>query len=376
MILAATCCLPLALSAQKGYIIKGKIGQLNAPAKVYLSYTDDGNKFLDSAIIRKGNFKFKGRLKAPVVATFIVKHSDGEPSHRSRPDQLSFYIENSRITLTTTRDSLIYASIKGSMTNDDEKRLREMQRPFKKTADSIVAVYNKLSPEERKDTAWINSIRPIMQSNEEMYYNTTRAFIEANPDSYISLITFNETDLGYNFNPDTAEARFLRYFPEALRQTPAGKKIASAIDTGKKTNVGVLAMDFQQNDTTGKAVRLSDFRGKYVLLDFWASWCVPCRAENPVMLAAYNKYKDKNFTILGVSLDEEDGRKAWLGAVKHDKLPWTQISDLKGFNSEAAVLYGIKAIPANFLIDPNGRIIARNLRGPDLENKLSEIFSN
>lgn len=132
-------------------------------------------------------------------------------------------------------------------------------------------------------------------------------------------------------------------------------------------------MDFTQNDINGKAVKLSDFKGKYVLLDFWASWCGPCRAENPNVLKAYNQYKDKNFTILGVSLDEKGD--AWQKAIKDDALPWMQVSDLKGWQNEASSKYGISGIPANFLINPEGIIIAKDLRGEDLETKLAEVLN-
>ncbi|MEO5782208.1 MAG: TlpA disulfide reductase family protein [Ginsengibacter sp.] len=132
------------------------------------------------------------------------------------------------------------------------------------------------------------------------------------------------------------------------------------------------APDFTMPDVNGKPVPLSSFRGKYVLVDFWASWCGPCREENPNVVAAYNKFKDKNFTILGVSLDKEKG--AWLKAIKDDGLVWNQISDLKFWNSIAVPLYSIEGIPYNVLVDPQGKIIAKELRGPDLENKLAEVL--
>ncbi|TDH20686.1 AhpC/TSA family protein [Segetibacter sp. 3557_3] len=371
-VVALACCLPLGVIAQMGFTLHGKIGNLGAPATAYLSYSDNGNKVKDSVVLNNGQFTFSGKLSAPAAAELLVKHDTITRPRFSRQDNMVFYLENADITITSP-DSVAHAIVKGSVTNDDEKRLRMWQRPYKRVADSIVAVYNKMSPEQRKDSAWMKAAGEIMRVTQTGYDSVNRAFIAAHPNSYITLGVFREVELAYNFNPDTAAARFAR-LPESVRVSAAGKKLLDVIETGKKTNTGVAAMDFTETDTTGKSVKLSDFRGQYVLIDFWASWCKPCRAENPNMLVAYNKYKDKKFTILGVSLDEDNGRKAWLGAVKKDNLPWTQVSELKGFKAKSAVLYGVSAIPSNFLVDPNGKIIARNLRGEELHTKLGELF--
>ena len=371
-ILAVLCCLPLGLMAQKGFIIHGKIGTLDSPAKVYLSYSNDGVRITDSAILHKGKFTFAGKLSSPVKAELMLKHDAAVTSGHPAGDELSFYLENSDITIMA-KDSIWRAAVKGSITNDDDNALRVLQLPYRRIADSVKNVYNSWTPQQRKDTILTKPLGAIMRSTQVGYDGVNGAFIAGHPESYISLRVFKELELAYNFNPDTAEVKFAR-FPASMRASALGKQIAATIETGKKTNTGVVAMDFIQNDTTGRAVKLSDYRGHYVLVDFWASWCKPCRAENPNLLKAYNKYKNKNFTILGVSLDDEEGRRAWLGAVKQDGLPWTQVSELKGFKSKAAVLYGVSAIPTNFLIDPNGKIIARNLRGEELDKKLATLF--
>ena len=151
-----------------------------------------------------------------------------------------------------------------------------------------------------------------------------------------------------------------------------GKTAVETVNQTPVIELNAMAPNFTAKNEKGKDISLSDFRGKYVLVDFWASWCGPCRRENPAVVAAYKAFKNKNFTILGVSLDKEQA--AWEKAIKDDNLDWTQVSDLKGWNSAPAALYGVRSIPSNFLIDPEGRIIAMNLRGESLEKKLSEVL--
>ena len=154
-----------------------------------------------------------------------------------------------------------------------------------------------------------------------------------------------------------------------MQESYYAKKLKDIIDRLKSTAIGSQAPDFTATDINGKEVKLSSFKGKYLLLDFWASWCSPCRQENPNVVKAYAQFKDKNFTVLSFSLDES--KEAWQQAVASDKLTWTQVSDLKGWSSSIANQYGLQSIPSNFLVDPDGKIIAKDLRGDDLIQALS-----
>ena len=160
----------------------------------------------------------------------------------------------------------------------------------------------------------------------------------------------------------------------AIKNTPGGQQYGQRLAALKVVSVGATAPNFTQPTPAGKVVSLTDYRGKYVLVDFWASWCGPCRGENPNVLSVYNDYKARKFDVLSVSLDSEKDREKWLKAIADDQLTWTQVSDLKGWQNQAAVLYGIEAIPQNFLIDPTGKIVAVNLRGDDLRAALARFI--
>jgi peroxiredoxin len=167
------------------------------------------------------------------------------------------------------------------------------------------------------------------------------------------------------------EQRYARLSAPA-KESLYGKMVGSTIDDARIGAIGTPALDFTQNDPDGKAVSLSSFKGKYVLVDFWASWCKPCRMENPNVVEAYRKFNEKNFTVLGVSLDRS--REPWLQAIKDDRLEWTHVSDLKFWSNAVAQQYRISSIPQNLLIDPKGVIIAKNLRGAELQQRLASLL--
>jgi peroxiredoxin len=184
--------------------------------------------------------------------------------------------------------------------------------------------------------------------------------------AYYGLLYLNE--------PGKAENVQMLYdtLTPAVKKSYFGGKLESIVSSATKTAVGQMAPEFSQADTSGNPISLSSLRGKYVLIDFWASWCGPCRQENPNIVKAYAAYKDKGFDILGVSLDQQ--KSDWLKAIETDKLYWNQVSDLKYWENDVAKLYGIQSIPASFLLDKEGRIIAKNLRGAELEAKLAELM--
>jgi peroxiredoxin len=196
-------------------------------------------------------------------------------------------------------------------------------------------------------------------------------FVRTHPKSAVSgFIIYN--DLNNPNIPLTEVEEALGYIDKSIENTKFIKLATKRVNDLRGTTVGYKATDFTQPTPEGKEVNLSDFKGKYVLIDFWASWCRPCRMENPNVVAAYNRFKDKGFTVLGISLDSN--RDAWVAAIQQDNLTWTHVSDLKGWGNEVGKLSGVTGIPQNFLIDKQGKIIAKDLRGTALDEKLAEII--
>jgi len=252
--------------------------------------------------------------------------------------------------------------------------LQSQIKPVEDKLNAILKEYQQAAPAKKNTPAYQAEIEKRYSSAVNEMTLLLRSFISKHPNSYISLLVLNDLTNPNSGIEVSSLTNLYKSLSESLKKTELGQTLGNRILTTSRTAIGTVAPDFTQNDPDGKPVKLSDFRGKYVLIDFWASWCGPCRKENPNVVRAYAQFKDKNFEILGVSLDNPNAKNAWLNAIEKDNLTWKQVSDLQGWGNQAARLYGVEGIPQNFLIDPKGVIIAKNLRGEELIKTLSRIL--
>ncbi|NML22310.1 AhpC/TSA family protein [Pseudoflavitalea sp. G-6-1-2] len=320
---------------------------------VYISGLQDNAEKSDTVKVTNGKFHWEGNVTDP--RKVYINTSER---------YMELFMENAPVQIKGTYDSLYYAKVTGSAAQDEFVAFDES---LKDLNDPMYALFPKLH--EAKDEQVKAALETRIDSFRTARRERTKDYIRKHPASAVSVALIEDMAVIGEFAPLDSLYKVL---DATAQQTYTGKKLAQRLEVLKRSAIGQPIKDFTQNDKNGNPVKISSFKGKYILVDFWASWCGPCRAENPNVLLAYNKYKGKGFDVLGISLDDKEDK--WKEAIEKDGMPWTQISDLKGYRNEIAEYYGIQAIPSTMLLDANGVIIAKDLRGTALHNKLAEIL--
>ncbi len=373
-ILGLTVLLAQLISCDKeSYSIKGTVDNKDIK-QVYLQVSKDGKRpsNIDTATVVDGKFTFTGKADKPKLAFLAIAKN---------PQKARFFLENSAITVEIYADSIAKSKTTGGFVNKSFTK-------FIKGTESINEPIKKLSTEFQaamvaKDTAKQNAIkmqyRTLQADTQKKQLAYYQKFIKENPKSYFSYILLRDISKGNAIKPDVALGLF-NGLAGKIKNSEDGKKLAKTLQdkantiptVKQKMEVGYTVQNFAAPSPLGKKIALNDVKGKYTLIDFWASWCGPCRKENPNVVEAYKKYHDKGFNVLGVSLDKDKSK--WEAAIAKDGLEWNHISNLKHWNEPIAQSFGIRSIPQNFLIDKDNKIVAVNLRGVALQQKLAELF--
>lgn len=347
--------------AKDGYTITGKIAGLKDGSKVMLNYRKEDNTLnADTAEVKKEAFKIKGKLSGMTM---------GFLSFSGRQETMQMFLDNAKVTITGNIDSLLQSKVTGSAEQDLFNKYMKVVEDFRTKRSALILEFKSYEAQGKsKEMADVQDRDLKLQQD---LRKDIKDFIKDHNKSLVSVYIIL-TQFQQNTTLDEQKEVFA-LLDKNLQSNRYGKKISDVIERSIHTSVGQTALPFSQPTVEGRQVSLENYKGKYVFVDFWASWCGPCRKENPHVIEAYQKYKEKGFDVFSVSLDSN--KEPWLEAIKADGLgDWTHVADLKGWSNEAAQKYGISFIPTNYLLDPQGVIIAKDLRGDELLLKLMELF--
>lgn len=351
--------------ADKGYFLSGNISDVADGTTIYVSEIDNNNRpeKIDSTTIKDGKFEID--LKDIEKSDMALLEIDGIGGN------VLYIAENQKIAFEIYKDSLRASKIEGGKEN---KALKEYLDHLKAMNQKIGELRMEMrTAMQSQDTAKLNDLRALeaeLIDNDKVF---KKKMVSENTDSFVSLMVL--TDLSRIKSLPNAEIKEMYdSLSEDLKENHLAKRLKENIDRVAATDVGAKAPGFSGPTPSGKELSLKDAMGKVTIIDFWAAWCKPCRIENPNVVKVYNKYHDKGLNIIGVSLDRAGQKDKWLQAIEDDGLTWNHISHLKFWQEPIAQAYDVKSIPATFILDENGIIVARDLRGQDLENKIKELL--
>lgn len=365
LFVSALLSLPFFAVAQTiSYTIEGAVKNWSGRDTVTLFYVVDGAPKIDTALAMDGKFSFRGSLAEP--KTGVLKHQN--PTSRLRPDAIIVYLEQGKIEVNAI-DSIRYARITAGQLNRDFIIYNSTINPLveKLAATQKKAMNTRL---EDRGSAEFKALNDSFDSISRLIRKEKKAFIEERPASFVSLATLKEI-AGAAIDYPAISSLFEQLSP-SLKSTPTGKALAKRVALAKTTAIGAVLPNFTSPDTAGKSLSLNEVvsAGKITLVDFWASWCLPCRKENPNVVKAFKAFHDKGLNIISVSLDEKAVN--WKYAINKDGMPWYHVSSLKGWDDPVVSIYDINGLPDSFLLDANGTVIARGLRGEALYKAIED----
>jgi len=349
----------------EGYSISGKIKNVENGKMVYLSELDSNNQpvKIDSAVINDEKFNLDlPAITQPNLSFLNIEGLNGN---------VIFISENEQVNFEIFKDSLPTSQVSGGKENKVFYSYLDHLKNLNRRVMKIRADLRKVITSTR-DSSTIAKLKKEEAALRSDDITFKKKIVKENPDAFASVLVL--TDM-INMGATTSEVNELyETLTEGLKQTPLAKTLKENLDKPNAPEIGSKAPEFSAPNPEGEVIALKDIMGKITLIDFWAAWCKPCRIENPNIVRIYNKYHEQGFNIIGVSLDREGQKDKWVKAIEDDKLTWSHVSNLQFWQDPIALLYGVRAIPAAFIIDENGVIVATNLRGDALEAKVKELL--